>query len=155
MKRIDVSDYSSPPRSGPRSLSLVVRLLGLLFIVNFSRYFLTMIRAIFFSLCLVAVLMSSLSATKITINLNRQDAVEKSTSNKNHQPAVSVTNSHTGVKITSKNHKVSTSLHSDNMQKAERIPQEKKYFKKDEVAVDHGASEAVNPQLRHQSKNFR
>lgn len=114
-----------------------------------------MIRAIFLSFCLVAIFVNSLSATKITINLNRQDKSEKSANSKNHQPVVSVTNSHTGVKITSKNHKISTSLHSDNMQKAEKIPQEKKYFKKDEVAIDSGVSEDVNTLSRQSSKNFR
>eukprot|EP00349_Pseudokeronopsis_sp_Brazil_P003786 CAMPEP_0202962016 /NCGR_PEP_ID=MMETSP1396-20130829/6116_1 /ASSEMBLY_ACC=CAM_ASM_000872 /TAXON_ID= /ORGANISM="Pseudokeronopsis sp., Strain Brazil" /LENGTH=72 /DNA_ID=CAMNT_0049682297 /DNA_START=238 /DNA_END=456 /DNA_ORIENTATION=+ len=72
----------------------------------------------------------------MSINLNRNTGTQ---ANSRVKPTISLTNSETGIKVVAKGNRITSSQHSDNTQHIERIPMERKYFKKDEVIMEQQA----------------
>lgn len=78
------------------------------------------------------------SSTKLTIDLNRRGNQEKAQSKgevAKAKPVISMTNSHTNVKVSTTNGRMSSSPFTDNSQKWEKMATEYKYFKKGDSLI--------------------
>jgi hypothetical protein len=108
----------------------------------------------FFLFIIVIIFAVEVVQGKIIIDLNRENKNKKS----KNAPKASITNTHTGIKVTSHSEKVSTAIDSEVPQKIENVPKPKSYIKKGEVRVEHSnplKSEQEKKQQQQQQNQLR